>query len=101
MNQPLVRCAVPNFRYLPRFFFRSFVLVLGVSLLGYMLHRTGPGAVWKQVQAVGWGLALIVILGGFSQLIKTCAWRQTFACDISHLPLVRRLCAPPKSFARA
>ena len=85
MNKPLVRCAVPNFRYLPRFLFRSFVLVFGVSLLGYMLHRTGPGAVWKQVQAVGWGLALIIILGGLSQLIKTCAWRQTFACDISAL----------------
>src|SRR6202166_1209524 len=85
MKQPLVRCAVPNFRYLPRFFFRSFVPVFGVSLLGYMLHRTGPGAVWKQVQAVGWGLALIIILGGLSQLIKTWAWRQTFACDISAL----------------
>jgi Lysylphosphatidylglycerol synthase TM region len=82
---------VPNFRYLPRFFFRCFVLVLGVSLLGYMLHRTGPGAVWKQVQAVGWGLALIIILGGLSQLIKTCAWRQTFACDISALSWSRSL----------
>jgi hypothetical protein len=28
---------------------------------------------------------LIIILGGFSQLIKTWAWRQTFACDISAL----------------
>ena len=91
MNQRLVRCAVPNFRYLPRFLFRSFVLVLGVSLLGYMLHRAGPGAVWKQVQAVGWGLVLIIILGGLSQLIKTWAWRQTFACDISALSWSRSL----------
>jgi len=82
---------VPNFRYLPRFVFRHFVLVLGVSLLGYMVFRAGPGAVWKQVQAVGWGLALIIILGGFSQLIKTCAWRQTFACDISALSWSRSL----------
>jgi len=76
---------VPKFRYLIRIFFRSFVPLLGVSLLGHMVFRTGPGAVWEQVQAVGWGLALIIILGGFSQLIKTCAWRQTFACDISAL----------------
>jgi len=76
---------VPKFRYLLRIFFRSFVPLLGVSLLGYTVFRTGPGAVWKQVQAVGWGLALIIILGGFSQLIKTWAWRQTFACDISGL----------------
>ena len=72
-------------RKAPRGFFRSFLLLLGVSLLGYMVFRAGPGAVWKQVQAVGWGLAVIIILGGFSQLIKTCAWRQTFACDISAL----------------
>ena len=78
-------------RKAPRSFFRSFVLLLGFSLLGYMVFRAGPGAVWKQVQAVGWGLALIVILGGFSQLIKTCAWRQTCACDISTLSWSRSL----------
>src|ERR1700758_1102984 len=78
-------------RKAPRGFFRSFVLFLGVRLLAYMLHRTGPGAVWKQVQAVGWGLAVIIILGGLSQLIKTWAWRQTFACDISALSWSRSL----------
>src|ERR1700751_137996 len=78
-------------RKAPRGFFRSFLLLLGVSLLGYMVFRAGPGAVWNQVQAVGWGLALIIILGGFSQLIKTCAWRQTFACDISALSWSRSL----------
>ena len=82
---------MPNFRYLPRFLFRSFVLVLGISLWGYMLNRIGPAAVWKQVQAVGWGLALIIFLGGVSQLIKTCAWRQTFACDISALSWSRSI----------
>ena len=74
-----------SFRYLPRVFFRSFVLVLGLGLLGYMLHQVGFGAVWKQVQAVGWGLGLIILLGGLSQVIKTCAWRKTLACDISAL----------------
>lgn len=78
-------------RKAPRGFFRSFLLLLGVSLLGYMVFRAGPGAVWKQLQAVGWGLALIIIMGGFSQLIKTCAWRQTFACDISALSWSRSL----------
>ena len=78
-------------RKAPRGFFRSFLLFLGVSLLGYMVFRAGPGTVWKQVQAVGWGLALIIIMVGFSQLIKTCAWRQTFACDISALSWSRSL----------
>jgi hypothetical protein len=76
---------LPKLRYLSRTFFRWFVLLLGVGLLACMVLRAGPGAVWKQVQAVGWGLALIIMLGGFSQALKTCAWRQTFACDISAL----------------
>ena len=59
--------------------------LLGVGLLGHMVFRTGAGAVWKQIQGVGWGLAVIVFLGGLSQLVKTWAWRQTFACDISAL----------------
>lgn len=40
---------------------------------------------WKQLQTVGWGLALIIILGGFSPFINTCAWRQAFTCDITQL----------------
>src|SRR4029077_14707980 len=84
-NSASVMCAVPKFRYPPQIVLQSFVPLLGLSLLGCMVFRTGPGAVWKQVQAVGWGLAVIIILGGLSQLIKTWACRQTFACDISAL----------------
>jgi hypothetical protein len=50
-----------------------------------MVFRTGPEAVWKQIQGIGWGLAVIILLGGLAQLVKTWAWRQTFACDISAL----------------
>ena len=64
---------------------RLFLPLLGVVLLGYMVFRTGPGAVWKQIQEVGWGLAVIVMLGGLAQLVKTWAWRQTFTCDINAL----------------
>jgi hypothetical protein len=84
---------VPKLRYPAQIFLRSFVPLLGVSLLGYMVFRAGPGAVWKQVQAVGWGLAVIIILGGLSQLIKTWAWRQTLACDIRALSWSRSFAA--------
>jgi Lysylphosphatidylglycerol synthase TM region len=75
----------PRFRSFFRFSLRLFAALLGVGLLGYLVFRTGPGVVWKQLQVVGWGVALIIILGGFSQFIKTCAWRQAFTCDISKL----------------
>ena len=64
---------------------RLFVPLVGVALLSYMVFRTGPGAIWKQIQAVGGGLALIIVLGGLSQLVKTWACRQTLTCDISAL----------------
>jgi hypothetical protein len=70
---------------------RFFAALLGLGLLGYLVFRTGPGIVWNQVQTVGWGFALIIILGGFSQLIRTCAWRQTITYDISGLPWSRSI----------
>jgi len=50
-----------------------------------LVFRAGPGVVWKQVQVVGWGFPLIIILGGLSQLLRTCAWRQTITYDIKGL----------------
>ena len=72
-------------RQLISIFCRLFLPLLGVVLLGHMVFRMGPGAVWKQIQEVGWGLAVIIMLGGLAQLVKTCAWRQTFTCDINAL----------------
>jgi uncharacterized membrane protein YuzA (DUF378 family) len=68
-----------------RFSLRSFAALVGIALLGYLVLRTGPAVVWKQLQAVGWGVAVIIVLGGFSHFIKTCAWRQALTCDIGGL----------------
>ena len=43
------------------------------------------------MQAVGWGLALIILLGGLSQLVRAWAWRQTFMCDLRGLSWSRSL----------
>lgn len=72
---------------------RFVAALLGFGLLGYLVFRSGPGAVWKQLQAVGWGFALVIPLGGLSQLAKTFAWRQAFTCDISGLSWFRSFVA--------
>ena len=72
---------------------RFFAALLGSGLLGYLVFRSGPGTVWKQLQAVGWGFALVILLGGLSQLAKTCAWRHAFTCDISGLSWFRSFVA--------
>ncbi len=84
---------VSKFRFIIRISLRFFAALVGLGLLGYLVFRSGPGVVWKQLQAVGWGLALIIILGGFSQFIKTCAWRQAFTCDISQFSWPRSFVA--------
>jgi hypothetical protein len=72
---------------------RFFAALLGCGLLGYLVFRSDPGAVWKQLQAVGWGFSLVIILGGLSQLAKTYAWRRAFTCDISGLSWFRSFVA--------
>lgn len=42
-----------------------------------------------QVKTVGWGLGLIIVLGGISHLTKTLAWRLTFLCDIRNVSFAR------------
>ena len=76
---------MPDLRRLIRVLLRFLAAFIGLALLGYLVFRTGPAVIWKQVQQVGWGLLVIIILGGIAQFIKTCAWRQTFTCDISGL----------------
>ena len=76
---------VPKFQSITRTSLRFFAALLGLGLLSYLVFRTGPAVIWKQAQEVGWGLILITILGGFSHLIRTCAWRQALRCDISRL----------------
>jgi hypothetical protein len=83
--------SVPKFHLLARISLRFLAALLGLGLLGFLVFRTGPGIVWKDLQTVGWGLALIIILGGFSQLVKAWAWRQAFTCDISELSWSRSI----------
>ena len=85
--------AASGLQSLIRLLLRFFATLLGFGLLAYLVFRSGPGAVWKQLQAVGWGFALVILLGGLSQLAKTYAWRQAFTCDISGLSWSRSFVA--------
>ena len=83
----------PRLQSLIQLSLRFFAALLGLGLLSYLVFRTGPVIVWKQLQAVGWGFVFVVLLGGLSQLAKTCAWRQAFTCDISGLSWYRSFVA--------
>src|SRR5512142_3301553 len=63
--------------------------VLGLVLLVVLVLRTGTTTVIQQVRTIGWGVVLILVLGGFGHFIKTWAWRVTFGCEIGNLSFAR------------
>jgi phosphatidylglycerophosphate synthase len=60
-----------------RMVFRTLAVVAGGALLAYLVWRVGPGNLLKSIATLGWGLALVIALGGVAHLVKTCAWRLT------------------------
>ena len=63
--------------------------LLGLALLVSLIGGTGPSRVVDQVKTVGWGLGLVIALGGIAHLTKTLAWRLTFLCDIRDVSFAR------------
>ena len=58
--------------------FRGIAAISGSALLAYLIWRAGPGNLLRNISTLGWGLALIIALGGVAHLVKTWAWRLTF-----------------------
>lgn len=80
---------MPQVNSVTRFSLRFFAAFLGVALLTFLVLRAGPQIIWRQMHKVGLGLAVIIVLGGIGYLIRTWAWRLTFACDIGALAWTR------------
>ena len=51
--------------------------MLGVGLLAYLLTKMGISTLVENAKAIGWGMLLVIALGGVSHVIKTWAWRLT------------------------
>ena len=69
--------------------FQFAAVSLGVGLLVFLMHGSGPSRVVDQVKTLGWGLGLVIALGGIAHLTKTLAWRLTFLCDIRDVSFAR------------
>ena len=68
---------------------RLAAVLLGIALLVSLIHRTGASTMVDQVKTLGWGLGLIIALGGIAHLTRSLAWRFTFLCDIRKVSLAR------------
>ena len=63
--------------------------VIGLALFAQMIARTGAANVVDHLKAVGWGMALVLALGGLFHLVRALAWRLTFRSDVSELSVAR------------
>ena len=57
--------------------FRAIAAVTSAALLAYLIWRVGPRNLLENIYALGWGLALIIVLGGVTHVVKAWAWRFT------------------------
>lgn len=71
-----------------RVFLRSVFGAIGTALLVYLVVHAGPRALLDNAKMIGWGLTLVIALGGLSHLIKAWAWRLTLPSE-AHCPLSR------------
>ena len=65
--------------------------VLGVALLGYLLTTVKLGALRINARAIGWGMLLVIALGGVSHVVKSWAWRLTLSREGRHVSFARLL----------
>jgi phosphatidylglycerophosphate synthase len=63
--------------------------MFGVFLLTYLVRRAGPAKLMDSLSTMGWGLALVIALGGVSHLVKTWAWRLTLLDEKRGVSFVR------------
>jgi len=66
------------------------VPLLGIGLLAYLISKLDVHALAANAKAIGWGLFLVIALGGLSHVVKTWAWLLTMRGE-----------RPKVSFARA
>jgi len=60
-----------------RLLLRTLATIFGVALLTYLIWRVGPGRLVEDIATLGWGLALVIALGGVAHVVKAWAWRFT------------------------
>ena len=65
--------------------------MFGVLLLTYLVWRAGPAKLLASMVALGWGLSMVIALGGVSHLVKTWAWRVTLLDEKHQAPFSRML----------
>jgi len=86
-------------RLKPRVVLRYVFGASGAALLVFLVVHAGARALLDNAKLIGWGLAIVIALGGLSHLIKAWAWRLTLPRE-AHCPLCCSQCHLGRAFLR-
>ena len=65
--------------------------LLGIGLLAYLMATTKLSVVAANAASIGWGLLLVIALGGLTHVLKTWAWRLTLRDQTARISFSRTL----------
>ena len=82
---------MPNSTPQAKRYLRILALLLGVTLLAYLVAHVGADKLVENAKAIGWGILLVLGLAGISHVIKTWAWRLTAPGEFSKVSFARTL----------
>jgi hypothetical protein len=66
-------------------------LSLGIVLLIVLIWQIGPGALWRDLLLLGWGMVPFILIEGAAFVLHTAAWRYCLAEAHRSLPFLRLL----------
>ena len=72
-------------------FLRLLAVLLGATLLAYLVARAGPDKLLANAKTIGWGMLVVIALAGISHIIKTWAWRLTMPGEAHKVSFLRLL----------
>ena len=70
---------------------RGLAVLVGVSLLVYLVMRAGPRMLLQNPATIGWGMLAVLALAGVAHLVKTWAWRLALRSEAKKVPFSRTL----------
>ena len=70
---------------------RLLAVLLGATLLVYLVKRAGPGILLQSAKNIAWGMVLVIALAGFAHIVKTWAWRLALLGDAKRVSFWRTL----------
>src|SRR5436190_10189048 len=66
----------------------TILLVLGVALFAWLLHKVGPQELWRQLSRLGLGLLPLILGEGIAEMIHTLGWRHCLSGSLRSLPWI-------------